>query len=589
MKGMRKTALFCALCLFAMLIPVSTIASEEVSVVVSDVANDIVTVEGPAPVDAVISILILNPGKTVSDVLTDRIEAVQYLGKTYSLNGKFTCNIKMNTGIAPNKKEGSFTVFVTVDDNLVYTNPDFVFYSNETKSSYIDDLKNCSEAELLQIEHASLTKIEKIFETFSFSNHELYKEATPENLAKAVVLQSERKNLSQPTDVNLFLNKVLVFNAFSCGSKTLLDGDGIKYTELWAKDGNEVSTLYTKSFEKELNSKGKKAVIDALLKADYSGKEFTAPLEVLKDEILVNVIFNNISYGAGHIDGYMLNEFNAEYKAKGFNTDALAAIKDSEKHIAKLEEILLCGATSIDTFKTKFNEIVTANDNENSGDNTARPPVNAPSSGGGGGGGFTPTQTPAPTEAPKPTEAPEVTPEAAYPFTDMSGATWAEDAVKYLYEKGIINGRNEKTFAPGETVTRAELVKMIVEALSVSAEEDKTFSDVNDGDWFASYVKKAAAAGIVTGDGLAFRPNGEVTREDAAVIIFRALGLENGGEISFTDAGNISDYAKDAISAMAAGGYINGMGDGTFAPKMTLTRAQAAQLIYNALVKGDAK
>ena len=319
---MGKTALFCAICLLFTLIPFSVTADSGVEVSVSDVANDIVTVKGAAPVDTDVSILILNPGKTVADVVKDKIAAVQYMGQVYSLGGKFSCNVKMDTGVAPNKTEGSFAIFVTVGTELVYANTNFVFYSNETKSSYVSDLKNCTEEQFLKVEEEPLTKIEKIYETFSLNGHELYKEATPSQLAKVIVAQKERKNLSQPTDAELFLSKVLVLNAFASGSRTLVDGENLKYAELWAKEGDKVSALYTDNFVKELNGKGKAAVINALLSANYSGKEFDAPFAVLKDEILLHLIINNSSIGAGHIDDYILDTFNAEFKAKGFNTEA---------------------------------------------------------------------------------------------------------------------------------------------------------------------------------------------------------------------------------------------------------------------------
>ena len=75
-----------------------------------------------------------------------------------------------------------------------------------------------------------------------------------------------------------------------------------------------------------------------------------------------------------------------------------------------------------------------------------------------------------------------------------------------------------------------------------------------------------------------------MSRQDMAVVIYRTaekLGLKISGEAeSFADSSDISDYAKDAVKALTAKGIINGMGDGTFAPKATVTRAQAAKVIY---------
>ena len=62
---------------------------------------------------------------------------------------------------------------------------------------------------------------------------------------------------------------------------------------------------------------------------------------------------------------------------------------------------------------------------------------------------------------------------------------------------------------------------------------------------------------------------------------FKLLGIDlAAGDSEFTDAGNIANYAKDAISALEKLGILNGMGDGTFAPTANATRAQAAKVIY---------
>ena len=75
-----------------------------------------------------------------------------------------------------------------------------------------------------------------------------------------------------------------------------------------------------------------------------------------------------------------------------------------------------------------------------------------------------------------------------------------------------------------------------------------------------------------------------MSRQDMAVVIFRTaekLGLELSGEAqAFDDNDDIADYAKNAVASLTASGIINGMGDGIFAPKSTVTRAQAAKVIY---------
>jgi len=111
------------------------------------------------------------------------------------------------------------------------------------------------------------------------------------------------------------------------------------------------------------------------------------------------------------------------------------------------------------------------------------------------------------------------------------------------------------------------------------------FEDVKSSDWYASYVLSAAKNKIVNGSGNLFRPNDSITREDAAVIIYRLISKDNSfyKEKTFEDDDKISEYALEAVRRLGGVYIISGMGDGNFAPKNTLTRAQAAVLIYGAM------
>ena len=92
--------------------------------------------------------------------------------------------------------------------------------------------------------------------------------------------------------------------------------------------------------------------------------------------------------------------------------------------------------------------------------------------------------------------------------------------------------------------------------------------------------------GIINGDEKNyFNPNEHVTREDAAVMIYRTLNTDIADNkiCNFTDNDEISGYAKEAVGALYNKGIINGMGNGMFEPKSNSTRAQICVLIFNAL------
>lgn len=172
-------------------------------------------------------------------------------------------------------------------------------------------------------------------------------------------------------------------------------------------------------------------------------------------------------------------------------------------------------------------------------------------------------------------------------FEDLTNYAWAETAINALADKGIIAGRSVNTFDPSAQVTRAEFVKMIVGALQIpSADYDGRFKDVSADDWFAPYVAAAAAADIAEGNGDTFDPNACITREDMTVLLFRALKFESADDerAVFYDTDEISGYAIKAVYALYKQGIVSGVGEGYFAPKKPASRAEAAQMIYKALV-----
>jgi len=199
------------------------------------------------------------------------------------------------------------------------------------------------------------------------------------------------------------------------------------------------------------------------------------------------------------------------------------------------------------------------------------------SSGGGFGGGSNIT-LPAPS-------APAAT---GSKFSDIPYTHWANTAVETLADRNVINGYPDNTFKGDNTVTREEFVKMAVSAFGVVKGDGqvKAFTDVASSFWAKSYIEIAVSAGVVNGvSDTKFGVEQPVTRQDAAVIIARILKLADSQGKAFLDDAKIADYAKNAVAAMSSKGIINGYEDGTFRPVNLLSRAEAAQIIYNALTK----
>lgn len=174
-------------------------------------------------------------------------------------------------------------------------------------------------------------------------------------------------------------------------------------------------------------------------------------------------------------------------------------------------------------------------------------------------------------------------------FLDEGEFAWAMPAILPLVKSGILKGYSDKTFRGNNPVTRAEFTKMVVMAFSGNdTDATSDFVDVNENDWFYSYVSTAKNAKIISGyTDNTFKPNDTISRQDMALIIKNAKFSDAEAPIpSFSDLHEISNYASEAVCVLVSKGVIRGMGDGTFKPKSPATRAQAAQMIYNAMNQG---
>ena len=177
-------------------------------------------------------------------------------------------------------------------------------------------------------------------------------------------------------------------------------------------------------------------------------------------------------------------------------------------------------------------------------------------------------------------------------FSDLSLSHWSYNAVLSLYSKGIISGYEDGSIKSDNEISRAEFVKLITQSISESksAESKNTFTDVSRDDWFYDFILKAFNEKLIFGSNGKFRPKDSITREDAAVILCRALENKNftlTDEKKFKDCENISDYAKKSVALLYAAEIISGSGDEIFEPQRNISRAEAFQLIYNTLMKTE--
>lgn len=201
------------------------------------------------------------------------------------------------------------------------------------------------------------------------------------------------------------------------------------------------------------------------------------------------------------------------------------------------------------------------------------------STSGGGGGGIT---FPAASTA-QSGEMPQGSTQTTQIFGDVASDYWGYEAIEALYKKGIVSGVSSNKFAPDQSVKREEFIKMLVALTGLEGKGKKdTFTDTNKSAWYSPYLAVAQECGLAFGkeDG-SFGVGEVLTRQDMAVLAARVLGsTERGVAVTFADETEISDYARNSVDMLCGLKVMNGIGDGTFAPKATATRAQAAKVIY---------
>ena len=159
------------------------------------------------------------------------------------------------------------------------------------------------------------------------------------------------------------------------------------------------------------------------------------------------------------------------------------------------------------------------------------------------------------------------------------------------YKKyGVVN--NVAQFQPSRNVTRAEFVKMLVRSLSCRYTylgTDTGFSDVDQNQWYAEYIKFAVENKWINGykDGT-FRPNAPITRDEAAKILTRAIQLSTQNSnytTSFSDVPASSEFIP-YIETLKSHGIMKGRNSNTFAPKEFIPRTETSRMIYRTFFGG---
>ena len=371
-----------------------------------------------------------------------------------------------------------------------------------------------------------------------------------------------------------------------------------------------IAVSYDKS---KLASADDRVTIRFSLPADTAANGAEVRIAYPEDKLLVGGVETGTLYESAYMSSY--EDDPGEFKAFALNDVTFEgggdiilvtfAAAENAAGNAELTVTTLYTTVDLDSGENEYKINISLSGTDEAENGGIEPsatlsPSQFPASGGGNGtnsGGIkdddpasetaapSETESASATEGPSETEAPSaaVTPasekEPVTEFTDIDGH-WAEESITELAGRGLINGFDDGTFRPDESVTRAQFTKMLADLEGLDTNTVvRIFEDVPINSWYAPYVTAAYAEGIALGDGAYFRPDSSITREEMAVMAARCMNITAAGTMGFIDIDSVSEWAKDAVNALSSAGIISGFEDGTFRPGEISTRAEAAAIL----------
>lgn len=182
-------------------------------------------------------------------------------------------------------------------------------------------------------------------------------------------------------------------------------------------------------------------------------------------------------------------------------------------------------------------------------------------------------------------------------FKDVSRNYWAFEYIGEMQKRGIINGYPDGKYYPDNYVERCEFAKIMVGAagLRTGDASGEYFADVKYNDWFYEYVETAKEylTGYKSFGQNYFRPNNYALREDIAVALVKLKGYDTKNtdqnilQTMFSDYDSISASAKPYVATAVDRGLVSGYDDGTFKGQDSITRAEAAAMLWRAYQYGN--
>lgn len=558
MKKRMTAILLSAVCL----VSVSASASGTPIVQPIDFADESVTINGSIgePKESV-RIIVANPGEDLGTVVSGE-DLVKYLGETTAdENGDYSFKIPLISGA--DAETGIYNVYVMSDSLAAPYDISFYYEKKSDRDGKITDINTKDEAFLT--EH-----ITEYIKAFGLDQFEALDDADAKAVAEALKIAAEFKD-GDYIGVQECMKESAILDCYENGKTQHIYDNAYnpKYADLIGFDtmDSDYNGTFYKIFNEIMSNHGKKLVFDSLIGKSYGS--YDELKKAFMKAVMLYSIANTKEMGSGHV-----SQIITANNAANVSMNAAEYLNFSNKGELNGKLVNIGNFSDISALERAISTAISDINAQDKGNG---------SGGNKGGGNSSPSRFDNLITA-----EPQITqPEASNRvFSDVNSLFWGVEEIEYLYNKNIISGFEDGSFKPNNSITREQAVKMLCVCTdSDAAEYNGEFTDVKSTDWFAPYISSAMKNGFITGrDNNTFGVGENVTREDFAVMLYRIIGeKEEIGEISFTDKDYIADYALEAVSYMSRHQIINGYEDGSFNPEKSLTRAEAAAVIYRYL------
>lgn len=172
-------------------------------------------------------------------------------------------------------------------------------------------------------------------------------------------------------------------------------------------------------------------------------------------------------------------------------------------------------------------------------------------------------------------------------FYDISSHDWFLDNVIESAQRGMVAGTSDITFSPYQDLTRGQVVAILarMEQADTASAPTAPFTDVKPSEYYATAINWAYANGVIAGiSDTQFAPDASITRQELIAILIRYLTKVRGltldsEELTFTDAAQIESYAREPIQKAMSIGLIYGYPDGSFQPNNQLPRCEGVSFL----------